>query len=1041
MLLPLVTLATLNATAPAQSATATLSGSVTDQAGAVIAQATVKAVNTATNLERKTTTNNEGFFTLLLLPPGNYTVLCERDGFATVTKRDVILNVGDQRSLLIQLGVSSVTAAVNVTADASLVNESPAVGSVVNRQFVENLPLNGRSFQSLISLTPGVIMTEAGVANTQGQFSVNGQRQNSNYFTVDGVSANASATTSLSVSVAAAGTTPALGATGGANNLVSIEALQEFKVQTSTYDAEYGRQPGAQVSLLTRSGTNEFHATLFNYLRNDALDANDFFANRDGLKRPPLRQNDFGGVIGGPLILPRFGEGGPAIYNGRNRAFFFFSYEGLRLRQPQVGNIVVPSLSSRQEAAAGLKPFLDAYPIPNGEDFGNGFARFTTSYSDPSSLNATSLRLDYTTKNKLTLFGRYNYAPSEISRRQFNLSAIGSTVLDTQTLTGGATQIFSSRVNNEVRVNYTRYLARSSFKNDAFGGAIQPNDATLFPSFASRETAALIMNITGAASLLSGNFGDNLQRQFNLVENLSVVAGSHQFKLGVDFRRLLPLYRPRNTDQFVSLNGRPALRSGIATSVSVNGREIVPLEFTNFSAYGQDKWRVTPRLTLVYGLRYEINPPPIGRNGLELFTLQGLNDPATMTLAPRGEAIYKTTYNNFAPRAGASLQLSQRHGLETVLRGGFGIFHDLIYGADSASSIPYARNKTISNIPFPLTTAQATPPPISLDPPYGTIVIADPELKAPYTYQFNVAFEQSLGTDQTVTVTYAGAVGRRLLRAASLFRPNPNFTSFVTVTNNTATSNYNALQAQFRRRLSRGLQATAAYTWSHSIDNNSADLSTQVVPIAGIDPRQDRGPSSFDVRHAFVGAVTYDMPAPRLGAVGSALLRDFAVDVIFRAQSAPPVNIFSTRDIGFGSFQFRPDLIQGVPLYLEERNAPGGRRINPAAFDARTPTAANREGTLGRNALRGFPLSQADFALRRMFNLREGLRLQLRAELFNLFNHPNFADPIGDLTSGLFGQSTQMLGRGLGGGGVGGFNPLYQIGGPRSIQLALKLTF
>jgi hypothetical protein len=596
-------------------------------------------------------------------------------------------------------------------------------------------------------------------------------------------------------------------------------------------------------------------------------------------------------------------------------------------------------------------------------------------------------------------------------------------------------------VNNEVRVNYTRYLARSAFNNDAFGGAIQPDDAVLFPSFASRETAALIMNISGAASLLSGNFGDNLQRQFNLIENLSIVVGSHQLKFGIDYRLLAPLYRPRNSDQFVSLNGMTALRSGIATSVSVNGREIIPLKFTNFSVYWQDKWRVAPRLTLVYGLRYEINPPPTGRNGLELFTLQGLNNPATMTLAPRGAQIYKTTYNNFAPRIGASLQLSQRHGLETVLRGGFGIFYDLIYGADSASSIPYVRNKTLSNVPFPLTIAQATPPPVSLAPPYGSIVIADPGLKAPYTYQFNVAVEQSLGTGQTVAVTYAGAVGRRLLRAASLFRPNPNFTSFVTVTNNEATSDYHALQAHFRRRLSRGLQATAAYTWAHSVDNNSADLSTQVVPIAGIDPRQDRGPSSFDVRHALVGAVTYDMPTLKIGAVGRALLRDFAVDIIFRAQTAPPVNVFSTRDIGFGSFQFRPDLIQGVPLYLEDRNAPGGRRINPAAFDPRTPTTANREGTLGRNALRGFPLSQADFALRRMFKLKEGLRLQLRAELFNLFNHPNLADPVGDLTSGLFGQSAQMLGRSLGSGGVGGFNPLYQVGGPRSIQLALKLAF
>jgi hypothetical protein len=301
-----------------------------------------------------------------------------------------------------------------------------------------------------------------------------------------------------------------------------------------------------------------------------------------------------------------------------------------------------------------------------------------------------------------------------------------------------------------------------------------------------------------------------------------------------------------------------------------------------------------------------------------------------------------------------------------------------------------------------------------------------------------------------VRVGYVGAMGRRLLREDVLLNPNPDFT-VVRVTRNAAQSNYHALQLQYGRRFSRGLQALASYTWSRSIDNASSDSLPRLRVAAasttntgeGRDIQNtDRAPSDFDVRHSFTAAVTYNLPKPRLGCFGSAFFRDWSVDAIVRARTAAPINVVVRSDVIGEDLILelqRPDLISGVPVYLKDPTVAGGRRINRAAFSIPTQL---RQGTLGYNALRGFAFSQFDLGLRRQFDLGERLKLQFKAEVFNLLNHPNFGNPVNTLSSNLFGQSTQMLGRSLGNGGInGGLSPLYQIGGPRSIQLALRLQF
>ncbi|HET6890368.1 MAG TPA: TonB-dependent receptor [Pyrinomonadaceae bacterium] len=1048
-----------------QSATATLSGIVIDQNNAVVPNVSIAVISIAHAFQRSATTNDEGTFVVPLLPPGNYIVKAEREGFTPAEVRDVVLNVNDYLRLKISLKVGGVDQTVDIVDTPPLIDKSPAVATTVDRQFVSQLPLNGRSFQTLIALTPGTVLTKADF-NEGGQFSVNGQRANTNYVTVDGVSTNASINPAGGSGQASAGTVPAFSIAGGTNNLVSVDALQEFKVQTSTYAAEFGRSPGAQVQILTRSGTTDFHGTLFNYFRNDVLDANDWFGNRNRLAKPPLRQNDFGGVLGGPILIPRFGEGGrQPWYNGRRGTFFFFSYEGLRLRQPIISLTDVPSLSTRQNAVDRIRPYLNAFPLPNGPLKGNGLAEFAASFSNPATLDATSIRIDHTLNNRFTLFGRYNYAPSSSAIRgssNASLSSVTSARLNTQTLTLGGTIIATSRVNNELRFNHTRVVGSSLTHLDSFGGAVVPEESLIFPPFTSSQNGLFAFSsILGTRTqLILGRTASNQQRQVNLVNNFSVVTGSHQLKLGVDYRRLAPIINLTSYRQVAVFNSVLQAATGTALQVQVGGfKDNLRPVITNLSLYGQDTWRLSERLSLTYGVRYELNPPPTEQTGNDQFTVTGLDNPTTLALAPRGTRIYETTYNNFAPRIGVAYQLSERPGREMILRGGFGVFYDTGNGSATSNFIggnfPFqASSGLLLNVPFPLTAAQLTPPAFNPNTPVNaTFIIFDPQLKLPYTLQWNASLEHSLGSNQAFSATYVGAAGRRLLRSERLVNPNPNFPVTLSVVKNTSTSDYHAMQLQYDRRLSRGLQTLLSYTWGKSLDINSNDSSSANTPATRLDPRLDRGPSDFDVRHVFSGAVTYQLPTPDRGMLSNALFRTWSIDTIFTARSATPVNITYTRNIGFGSFPaLRPDLVPGIPLYLDDPNAPGGRRINntrvtipgnpnPQIGPFLRPVEA-RQGTLGRNVLRGFPVYQIDMTLRRQFQLTEELSLRFAADFFNILNHPNFADPVGVLTDGNFGVSTVMLSQSLGRGGTGGgFNPLYQIGGPRSIQLSLKLQF
>jgi Carboxypeptidase regulatory-like domain/TonB dependent receptor len=1049
MALVIVVCLVLGPDACGQTETATIRGSVTDPTGAVVPGTTVRLIDIDRGPQTDGATGTGGLYTFASVRPGHYRIEAEKSGFKMVRLTGITVNVQDNLEENFKLSVGAVSESITVEANNAIVNATDAaVSTLIDNRFVENMPLNGRSFSSLIDLTPGVVLAPANYYE-QGQFSVNGQRPDANYYMLDGVSANlGNVGSGGNLAQSGAGQLPATTAFGGTNNLVSLDALEEFRIQTSTFAPEYGRTPGAQISVVTKSGTNAFHGTVFEYFRNDVLDANDWFANHLDLRKPELRQNDFGGVLGGPIT--------------KDKLFFFGSYEGLRVRQPLVANTYVPDLASRQNAPAVVQPLLNAFPLPTSPGLGNNTAAFAASYSDPSTLNSSGIRIDYLLSQKVTIFGRYSDAPSSIAERGSGggtdltaYNSVDNTKYRTRTLTLGTNQVLSPRLTNEFRFNYSRSRANNFFTLDNFGGAVPPTESQLYGSFVPPQNAYFLFfgdfNNHGL-KFRSGKEGNNLQQQINLTDNLSHVIGAHQLKFGLDYRRLNPQEgaAPYSV-QYIFGSLSNILANNLPEAFVVARTADVQLVFSNWSVFAQDTWNITRNLTITYGLRWEYNAAPSSPNGTLPFTVNQVENLATMTLAPAGTPLWHAQKHDFAPRLGVAWQPHPN----LVLRAGAGIFYDLGYSdvADGMDAWPYGQAKLLLSTPssplsFPLSAANAAPPPFCdvLSPSclVSYLAVVDPHHVLPRTYEWNAAVEQTLGSTDVLTLTYLGAGGRKLMRQDIYYQPNPAvFTGEVDLMRNGATSSYQALQAQFRHRMAHGLQTLLSYTWAHSIDDVPSDVFFLNVPPGN--SSSDRGSSDYDIRHTFAGAVSYDIPGPGRG-LWKSILGNWSTDSIIYARSATPVNVVTGLNPFPGTFLSgtssvqRPNVIPGVSFYLDESGAPGGKIINAVAF---TPPITSTQGDLGRNALRGFGATQLDLTLRRRFRLTETVALQARADFFNIFNHPNFGNPVNYLSNtAQFGQSTMMLASSLGSGGQsGGLSPLYQIGGPRSIQLALKLQF
>lgn len=1009
----------------ARAQMATLSGVVVDESDLAVPGADVVITQDTTGLQRRTTSDARGRFVAPLLPPGRYAVRAERAGLAPDERTGLVVGTNDQVTLRLRLRVAAVDQSVSVTAVAPK-SIAPSTGRTIERGQIENLPLNGRSLHALLELTPGVVLFRSGAQTYDGQFAINGQRANANYFVVDGVSANVGINPRNALTGdSGAGAVPALSVLGTTTNLVGAEALEEFQMQTSSVAPEFGRSPGGQVSMTTRAGTNRFSGSAFEYFRDDAFDANDWFANARRLPKPPLRQHDLGGSLGGPLL--------------RDRTFFFVAHESLVLDQPQTVVAAVPSEAARAAAPASTRPLLDAFPRPTGADLGAGTAEFAASYADSATTHATSLRLD-TRHANTSLFGRAMWAPSTATTRTLN--RLAEVEADTAAVTFGGTQVAGSSLFVDVRANWTRATGATANRTDDFGGAVPLETRRLFPGFMDPSRDSGIVSI-GTLTYRDGQQADNEQRQVNLVASVSTAWRGHMVKAGIDARRMAPRIASNGTFQVVFANIAQA-SAGTATQAVVNvGATPREGRLDNWSAFLQDVWQVGPRLTLTYGLRWELARPPDEVTGQSPATVVGYRDQAAMALAPASTPVWDLGAGAVAPRLGAAYQLSRVPGRELTVRGGAGLFHTTLLGpvGNVYGVFPYSRQQILRTVTYPAVLDGLVAPVVDRSPPYGQLWAYSDDLTLPRTWQANVTFEHALGPHQTLVASYVGARGDALLRTAQILANpsvNPLFGSVVNLVDNTGRSRYHALQLQWTRRMHRQWSGLASYTWSTSRDNTSADSSTVAGQTSGtaapgnrLDPDGDWGASDFDVRHVFSAGLSWQAPSLGRGVLGR-VASDWGLDLLVRARSALPITVVTAVDLGFGFYNVRPDRVDGASPWIDDATVGGGRRVNRAAFT----TPVGRQGTMPRNDLRGFAAGQADLALRRTVIVGGGVRLTARVDAFNVLNRPLFADPPPNLASPQFGTTTQTLSRGL-----GGLSPLFQMGGPRSLQFSLRAAF
>ncbi|MGC1222855.1 MAG: TonB-dependent receptor [Candidatus Sulfotelmatobacter sp.] len=720
----------------------------------------------------------------------------------------------------------------------------------------------------------------------------------------------------------------------------------------------------------------------------------------------------------------------------------------------------VPDAALRQSTPSPLQEVLNAFPAPtpNAPDLGNGVGEFIGTWSNPAKIDSYSIRLDHAVNEKLKLFFRFSDAPSNAAVRGSGLSgtpsmnSLNDYVIRTYTL--GATSILSSRIGNDFRLNYSSNSNVTSQAIQSFGGAQAVSLAQLQGITAVTNPAYGVefgLSFGPPPMFLTQIDQSGEQRQWNVVDTLSLSLGAHQFKFGIDYRRLSPIQRAFSPYAiYFYLSEASVQANSVDEGVGESNAVAYPV-YVNFSAFAQDDWRLTPRLSLSMGLRWEVNPAPGTANGNLPYTVEGANDLSTMTLAPQGTPLWKTSWYNFAPRLGAAYVLRNSPRFETVLRGGGGVFFDTGQQAGSAgyqgpglSAVSLFGNVFGSSASFPAPLSQAGPPIVNPPiPPYSANVYAFPShFQLPYTLQWNASIEQALGSSQALTVSYVGSHGTRLLEQNQVnvcIPPspclNPNFGE-VLFEKNGLTSDYDALQLQFQRRLSRGLEALASYTWSHSIDYGSYNFAQPYL----------RGNSDFDLRHSFSAALTYDLPNSGFeNRFARATLHHWSLDTRFSARTAFPVTLNGNEivDPATGvAYLGNLNLVPGQPIYIygsqcatvynNGKPCPGGIAINPNAF-ALPPSGP---GDAPRNFARGFGAWQMDFAIRREFPLHERLKLQFRAEAFNIFNHPSFGQIDAYFTDPTFGQALATLNSSL-----PGLSPLYQSGGSRSMQLALKLMF
>jgi hypothetical protein len=991
---------------PGQRVTSDLLGHITDPSGAPVSMANVSATNENTGLERVVQSDIEGLYRFAGLAPGKYAVSVDHENFRKTTVRNIELQVSQHAILDLKLEIGPAREVVDVREQTELVERQNAeLSNVVTGSTLRELPLNGRDLFQLTLLETGVIPTGgSGNPFAEGATSkaaVNGARPTMNNINLDGSDINDPAYN-----------TPPGGVTGVQ---LGVEAIQEFRVLLHNYGAEFGRNAGANVQLVTKSGTNQFHGSLFEFHRNAAFDARNFF---DQGPVPPFARNQFGATLGGPIR--------------KNRVFFFTNYESLRESRSITASLTVPDLNARSGRLPSasnsstlvsvgvnplITPFLAQYPLPNAGVLGNGVGLYRTSARQPARDDYGLIRADYELSQKDSVFWRYVADDSE-AVVPFMSTLVpgfpGDRHIRNQYLQASWQRIFGPNLFNELKLNFNRVRLAA----DPVQGS---ESISLVPGVRQGQ-----ISIDGLPAL-----GNNIplplgaaSKTYEVIENASYEWRGHDFKAGGNFKRLQINSRQ---DAFVSgaytfsdlspfgfpvassnppleafLEGLPFLYVGVDPSLSDSERG----HRQNYLAfYGQDNWRIHPRLVLNIGLRWEYWSNPTEVNG----RLSNIRDLRTDTHPTPGSLWDRVPLDLWSPRFG--LAWVPHASGKTVIRAGFGLVRDQLWAniyLNTRHYEPYFRA-----LLYVLPQFRPSPPNIDSliglggpPSPIGVFGITyHPDF--PYLLHHSLSVQRQLGRDFVLQLAYVGARGNHLVRSGEANpnepalgrRLNPNFGSVPEVVTD-AQSFYNSGQVSLQKRTSGGLQFQGSYTWSKLVDDLSGPFPTDSTSDTGVgqdffNRKGDRGRSSFDRRHVFVFNALWDLPWRVPGSKFSrAVSENWSLGGILSLLSGPPFSatLGAFNNSGnLASFPAdRPNLRASAVPCAATLGRPE-QWFNPTIF---TLPPAGSFGNAGRNILCGPGLANVDFSVRKQIPVSERVSLQFRAEAFNVLNHANFDVPV-----------------------------------------------
>jgi hypothetical protein len=1008
---------------------ATLSGRVTDPTGAVVPGATVTAKDTDTGLSRTSITDAAGRYELPALPVGRYEVEAEKSGFARALRSGIVLVVGQDAAADLSMKVGDVSQMVEVAADAPIVNATTQdISGLVGEKAVKQLPLNGRSFDLLLTTNPGVVNFTwektggIGVSNstTGNNFAVSGNRPQQNLFLLNGVELTGAAENNMQPG-------------GASQNLIGVEAVREFNVLRDSYGAEYGKRPGAQVIIVTQSGSNQWHGSIYEFLRNNVLDAKNYF---DQVSAPPFRRNEFGGALGGPLK--------------KDKTFFFVNYEGLRQSLHQTSLAFVPDLQSRASAVASVKPLLNLWPTPSASDPDfSGIAQVSSSPPQTIREDFGTARLDQVFSQKDTLSGVYTVDDGgDVTATIADPYSADILNLREQVATLEETHVISPKLLNTARFGYSR--AGYFFTGEPTPGT----PAATVPGFLTgRLVGAVVVGGSAASNpqaqvgLAGSNNGSNLSIARNLYTYEDRVAwthGAHQFSFGAWFQQF-----QSNENIALSQYGQAtftSLQTFLTGTTSTFLYDPSPTRMNWRSLFGagyaQDVIRLNPKLTLSLGFRGEFST---GWNEAHGRAANYTFSNGVISTQPHiGSNTFTTNNAKFLPQPRIGVAWSP-HSESTVVRAGFGMYYEMqdALGYRMDQNAPFNPTYSIASFPvssFPLSTQAPTPSNALLVP--GGV---QPDLKMPTLISYSLRVEQALTQNTSLTVGYVGSHGYHELVGVDGNTPVPTICpgspcpatypstfpaplagspvpagSYYIPANspkaNTKIANtwtwfslgaasYNSLQVDVNHRFSHDLLLRGVYTWSKALDDGDSLNATAAGNAPGLvsnpyNVAADWGRATYDVRNLGVISVVYGLPfgnskrfAGGLGRVGNAAVSGWSVNSLVVLQAGFPItpqlsynpsNNGDTRNPvrPFINPNFHGSAILGKP----------SQWFNPSAF-LQPPANSGFFGNLGRDTLVGPGLATWDFSAVKDTPLHERLSLQFRAEIFNLLDRANFNTP------------------------------------------------